>query len=48
VVYGLGVLRTAAVLWLDRIGLAHSPLFADSGADLLPEEIPYGHAVPVA
>ena len=33
VVYGLGVLQTAATFRLQRMGLAHSPLFAD-GADL--------------
>jgi glycosyltransferase involved in cell wall biosynthesis len=27
VTYGLGVLRTAVALWLDRHGLIHSPLF---------------------
>lgn len=34
--YGFGVLRTAGALWLDRMGLVRSPLFEDSGTDLLP------------
>jgi glycosyltransferase involved in cell wall biosynthesis len=35
VTYGLGVLKTAGTLWLDRMGLMRSPLFADTGTDLL-------------
>ena len=31
VTYGVGVLETAARLWLDRTGLMQSPLFAESG-----------------
>ncbi len=37
VTYGLGVLDTAARLWLDRMGLVRSPLFADSTDGLLPQ-----------
>src|SRR6202011_1810679 len=34
--YGMGVLRTAGALWLDRRGWVKSPLFANDGDDRLP------------
>lgn len=36
VTYGLGVLRTAAELWLDRRGIVRSSLFADAPGKRLP------------
>ena len=36
VTYGMGVLRTAGALWLDRRGLVKSRLFASDGDDRLP------------
>ena len=35
VTYGLGVLRTSGELWLDRMGVVRSRLFADNGRDML-------------
>lgn len=46
VTYGLGVLKTAAKLWADRKGLIRSPLFADSGSDLLEKQRFIDEAVP--
>ena len=34
--YGLGVLKTAGELWLDRKGIVKLPLFADTQDDRLP------------
>ncbi len=36
VIYGCGVLRTSAALWLHRVGLARSPLFAEGADGRLP------------
>jgi glycosyltransferase involved in cell wall biosynthesis len=36
VTYGIGVLRTAAALWLDRHNIRRSPLFADGPDGRLP------------
>lgn len=45
VTYGIGVLRTAGALWLDRRGLIKSPLFANTGDDRLPgAELPQAAA----
>lgn len=48
VTYGLGVLNTAAKLWLDRMGIVHHPLFAEGSDGLLPQPHFVSDAVPQA